>query len=158
NYTTQDGSAVAGIDYVATAGTLVFAANQTTATIAVPIIGNTILQPNRAFTVVLSNPVNITAAFAAQQTFGTGTSPISDAVGDLNGDGRPDLAVANVDSNTVSVLLNTTAPGATTPSFAAQQTFATGSDPFSVAVADLNGDGRPDLVVANFRSDTVSVL
>ncbi len=77
---------------------------------------------------------------------------------DINGDGKPDLIVANFGSNTVSVLLNTTAPGATTPTFATQQTFATGSDPFSVTAADINGDGKPDLVVANSASNTVSVL
>src|SRR5262249_32570145 len=48
--------------------------------------------------------------------------------------------------------------GATTPSFAAQQTFATGSGPISVALGDVNGDGRPDLITANERSNTVSVL
>ena len=42
--------------------------------------------------------------------------------------------------------------------FAAQQTFATGSCPPSVAVADLNGDGKPDLIVANYNDNTVSVL
>ena len=68
---------------------------------------------------------------------------------DLNGDGKPDLIVANANDNTVSVLLNTTAPGAATPSFAAQQTFAAGIGPGSVTAADLNGDGKPDLVVAN---------
>jgi hypothetical protein len=70
----------------------------------------------------------------------------------------PDLIVANVTDNTVSVLLNTTVPGATTPSFAAQQTFFTGSFPLSVTAADVNGDGKPDLIVANSGSNTVSVL
>ena len=67
NYTTVNGTAIAGTDYVATSGTLSFAANQTTATIAVPIIGNTLLQSNRTFTVSLSNPLP-SKAFAAQQT------------------------------------------------------------------------------------------
>ena len=48
---------------------------------------------------------------------------------DVNGDGKPDLIVANGGSNTVSVLLNTTATGASIPSFATQQTFPTGSGP-----------------------------
>ena len=56
------------------------------------------------------------------------------------------------------MLLNTTASGATTPSFITQQTFATGSDPVSVTAADVNGDGKPDLIVANDNGNTVSVL
>ncbi len=47
------------------------------------------------------------------------------------------------------MLLNNTAPGAATPSFAAQQSFATAAVPVSVWMADFNGDGRPDLAVAN---------
>src|SRR5262245_42174233 len=50
DYTTQDGTARAGIDYQARAGTLLFSANQTTATIAVPVIGNRVFQSNRTFT------------------------------------------------------------------------------------------------------------
>ena len=99
-----------------------------------------------------------TPSFATQATFAVGTHPRSVAIGDLNGDGKPDLAVANLGSSTVSVLLNTTAPGATTPSFAAQATFAAGANPSSVAIGDLNGDGKPDLAVANFDSENVSVL
>ena len=97
-------------------------------------------------------------SFAAQQTFATGSDPFSVTAADVNGDGKPDLIVANGTGNTVSVLLNTTSPGAATPSFAAQQTFATGSDPFSVTAADVNGDGKPDLIVANQSDNTVSVL
>jgi hypothetical protein len=105
-----------------------------------------------------TTPGATTPSFATQETFATGSGPLSVAVADVNGDGRPDLVVANRGSDTVSVLLNTTTPGATTPSFAAQETFATGSNPFFVAVADLNGDGKPDLAVANLNDNTVSVL
>src|SRR5205085_2468432 len=79
--------------------------------------------------------------------FAAGSQPISVAWGDFNGDGRPDLAVANGAS--VSVLLNTTPAGSSTPTFAAQQTFAAGSGPISVAWGDFNGDGRPDLAVVS---------
>jgi hypothetical protein len=99
-----------------------------------------------------------TLSFAIQQTFLAGTGPVSVAVGDINGDGKPDLAVANSQDKTVSVLRNTTAAGATTPTYAAQQTFAAGNDPISVAVGDVNGDGRPDLAIANRGAKTVSVL
>jgi hypothetical protein len=75
------------------------------------------------------------ASFATQKTFATGPLPISVALGDVNGDGKPDLLVANYGGNTVSVLLNTTPPGAITPSFATQQTFATGNKPIKRAKA-----------------------
>src|SRR5882672_6162276 len=79
-------------------------------------------------------------SFAAQQTFTVGANPVSVAVADFNGDGRPDVAVANSSSNTVSVLLDATGPRAGVPAFAARADFATGGIPFGVAVADFNGD------------------
>jgi hypothetical protein len=81
------------------------------------------------------------------------TSPVSVAAGDFNGGGDPDLAVANADSNNVSVLLG--GPGG---SFGAPTSFAAGLRPSSVAVGDFNGDGKPDLAVANVNSNNVSVL
>ena len=60
----------------------------------------------------------------------------------MNGDGKPDLLVANNSSGTVGVLLNMTATGAARASFAAQAAFVSGGNPVSVAAADVNGDGE----------------
>jgi len=75
------------------------------------------------------------------------------AIGDLNGDGRPDLVVANNGANTVSVLLGSGGGG-----FRSRSDFPTGAAPRSVAIADLSGNGTPDLTVANAVDATVSVL
>src|SRR5215831_16859819 len=99
-----------------------------------------------------------TVSFGAKTDFGTGGGPHSVAVGDFNGDGKLDLAVANV--GTVSILL-----GTGTGNFGAKTDFGTGADgenllypsSASVAVGDFNGDGKLDLAVANF-SGTVSIL
>jgi acetolactate decarboxylase len=74
-----------------------------------------------------------TPSFAAQQSFATGEHPSPANAADLNGDGVPDLVVADEGSDSASVLLNTIAPGASTPSFAAQQSFAAGDAPSAVA-------------------------
>ena len=91
--------------------------------------------------------------FSPQTTFTVGSSPLSVAVGDFNGDSNPDLATANYGNNNVSVLLGNGSGG-----FGSQTTFAVGSSPVSVAVGDFNGDGNPDLATANFDSNNVSVL
>jgi FG-GAP-like repeat len=75
------------------------------------------------------------------------------AVADVNRDGKPDLAVANLENGSVSVLLGngdgTFQPAVSYSSFGHQQ-------PLSVAVADVNGDDNPDLLVLAVFS--VSVL
>ncbi len=86
-------------------------------------------------------------------TLMVGGNPDSVAVADLNGDSRPDLAVANAKSDNVSVLL-----GGAGGSFGAATSFAAGRLPSSVAVSDFNGDSRPDLIVGDFGTSDVSVL
>jgi hypothetical protein len=80
---------------------------------------------------------------------------------DLDGDGKPDIITGNFNSNTITVLENTTpAPGAT-PTFSALPPISLGSGsrgPFWVIAADLDGDGKQDLVVASPQGGGVIVL
>jgi uncharacterized protein (UPF0548 family) len=99
-----------------------------------------------------------TVNFAPAMNFAAGSTPFSVAVGDFNGDGKPDLAVANTFGSNVSVLL-----GNGDGSLQSAVNYATGPRPNSVAVGDFNGDGKQDLAVANrgdprVGGDAVSVL
>lgn len=97
----------------------------------------------------------LTATSAAQTyvfntaEFSTGHNPQAVANADLNGDGIPDLVVANYNDNTVSVFLGTSArayiPGVT---------YETGPNPVAIAIADYNGDTKPDLAVLNNNCPT----
>ena len=101
------------------------------------------------------NPVKVflnqgNGTFAAAIDYPAGANPHSVAVGDLNGDGKPDLAVGNAgnyDSNTgvtsladISVLFNLG-----NGSFAAPVSYAPGFGPRALLIADLNGDGKLDI-------------
>ncbi len=67
DYATADGTAKAGTDYIATAGTATFAAGQTAVRVDVPVLGNLVAQPDRALRFVLSNPSGAPLAFGESQ-------------------------------------------------------------------------------------------
>ena len=100
-----------------------------------------------------THPTRYPIAHAA----GDGYSPVGRAValGDLNGDGAPDLAAVNPadHSSVVSVLLNRGGG-----SFDARHDYSTGRGANAVTLADLDCDGTRDLVIANGGTNTVSVL
>jgi hypothetical protein len=126
-------------------------------------------------TVAVANG-NGAGAFDAIAQFATGSQQNSAvALGDLNGDGRLDLVLSNEYENSVSVML-----GQTTGGFAAAVSYSVGSvpfrvrlppppgfsyesyavvsGPFSLALADVNADGKLDVVTANWGTDSISVL
>jgi hypothetical protein len=84
-------------------------------------------------------------------SYPAGTAPGLGAIGDLDGDGRADIAVVNADG--IGVLLNN-GDG----SFAALVGYGAGTRPSSVAIGDLNGDGKPDLAVSNGNIGGASVM
>jgi hypothetical protein len=100
--------------------------------------------------------------FAAPQTVGTGGADAgSVAIGDLDDDGDPDLVVGNLGDGSVTVLRNTTPSHATTMTFAAPvAVLSTPADryPVDVQVADVDADGKRDVVVANHVLDSITVL
>jgi hypothetical protein len=112
--------------------------------------------PTDAGVVVLLNQGG--GAFSAAKTFSVGTHPSGIAAGDLNHDGRIDLAVVNYDSEVsggtgnLSVLLNQGGGD-----FAPAVAYPAGEYLTAVAEADLNGDAQPDLAVVDLSSN-VSVL
>ena len=80
-------------------------------------------------------------------SFAAGSYPHGLRVADLNGDGLPEILVFNHSGNSISIPKNIGTVGSlTTNSFAPQFALVTGPNPTDAAVADFNGDGRPDLV------------
>jgi hypothetical protein len=80
-------------------------------------------------------------------------TPIAVAVGDFNGDGLADVAIANSKNNTVTIL-----PGRSDGTFSTNfSTLSLASSPTAIAVADFNGDGKLDLAVVSHAASTVTV-
>jgi hypothetical protein len=91
--------------------------------------------------------------FASPLSLPTAEYPASLAAGDVDGDGKLDIAVANSAAGSVSVLV-----GKGDGTFAARKDYATGEQPTVVALGDVDGDGRTDLVALDSAAETVNVL
>lgn len=90
---------------------------------------------------------NGNGTFQAVKTYACGNGPRGIAVADLSGDGKVDIAVCNKVDNTISVLLGN---GDGTFQHQTVITDAQLNQPWQVAVADVNGDGKPDLTVTQY--------
>jgi len=94
-----------------------------------------------------------TVSFSAPVNYPVGTAPVAVVVGDFNGDGKLDLAVANSSSNDVSILL-----GNGDGTFQAAVNYSVGQAPTFLTAGDFNGDHRLDLAVAIGSQNSVRIL
>ncbi|HWB94867.1 MAG TPA: FG-GAP-like repeat-containing protein, partial [Puia sp.] len=166
---TNFGSNIAdNVVYFGVAKATVTAASATALTVTAPsganyqpiaITVNTLTAwSNAPFILTQGSGCVITSSFLSPKTdFATSTSPYGVAIGDLDGDGKPDVAVAANGGKTISIYRNTSTSGAIT--FAARADISLGTDdPNNVIIGDLDGDGKPDLATGNLLSSNVSIL
>jgi FG-GAP repeat. len=120
----------------------------------------TILILTLAATITAGACLGITRAVSSspefkQEIIPVGKGPGFVAIADVNHDGKLDLLVANEQDGSISVLLGDGkrhfTPGPGSP-------FAANPNPNDIAVADMNGDGNPDLVIANHQTPYITIL
>ncbi|HUP13794.1 MAG TPA: FG-GAP-like repeat-containing protein, partial [Niastella sp.] len=106
---------------------------------------------------------NLSAAgnlsFANRVNYTVGHDPKKIAFGDLDGDGKPDLAVVNMNqglASTISILRNNSTGG--NIGFDPKIDIASGDGSIGLGIADINGDGKPDIVVSSGNSYSYSIL
>src|SRR5215469_3235136 len=122
--------------------------------IALPFVLVTLAVTSDWSNVVASPPATPTDDFD-RVVVPVGASPAPVAIADINHDGFPDVLVGNAGDSTLSVLLNDghrhfrPAPGSP---------FACGHNPNDIVVADMNGDGHPDVVIANTGTPDITIL
>jgi hypothetical protein len=90
--------------------------------------------------------------YPAVPEYAVGTEPYTVLDGDFNEDGHVDLAVANFESDSFSILI-----GAGDGTFSPAVDYPAGDAPHDISIADFDGDGHLDLVIPNRDSDDVSV-
>ena len=103
--------------------------------------------------------LGISGGFGSPQSYSVGPQPYSVTIADVNGDGKLDLiSTGNGDNSNPSVSPVAVLLGNGDGTFGSRHDYSVGRGNSSVTTADVNADGRPDIITANFFSNTVSVL
>ena len=146
SFLTANGSATAGSDYTAASSTATFAANSTSTTISIPVIGDTTVEPNESFVVNLSSPVGATIADSQATVTILNDDQPSISIADLS------LNEGNAATTNAVVTLSLSAPKATavTVNFATANGSATAGSDYTTASGTAT-------FAANATSTTISI-
>ena len=110
---------------------------------------------NVAFSLLNGGSYLSWGSFAPPSTLTVGPNPVFACAGDVNGDGKIDLISANYENGFGSTLTVLTNNG--NGVFGFNATLTVGGGPQAVVAADVNGDGKVDLIIANYTINTVTV-
>lgn len=115
---------------------------------------NLIILPN---TSTIGGPVTFGAQESITPTAGTFNNPRHVALGDLDGDGWLDMAIPSYGLSRVVIFLNS-GSGVVATAFTVAGSYATGWAPNGIAIGDLDGDGKPELVTSNISGGSISIF
>jgi hypothetical protein len=103
------------------------------------------------------DPATGNPTIAPPTAYAVGTDPVAVTIQDINGDGIPDMLIANKNSNDISILFGSIVNGIWTGT-PGPRLRSDGTGPIGITLQDVNGDKIPDLVVTNSGSNSVTVL
>ncbi len=127
------------------------ASDLATATTGIITVTNTGASSSNLVSFAVGNSHSTVGYFRADMA--TGNNPVGVAIGDLNGDGIPDMVIANFKDSTVSVYL-----GAGGGTFGSPTNYKVATNPINVVLGDMNNDGILDIITSSSGASKVTIL